>query len=61
MKAYGVQDDGTFKKFSHNKDIIRDLYYNVYSGDVPEMMHIFPTKEYVLLIANIEYGWINIR
>ena len=29
VKAYGVEDDGTFKKFSHKKDIARDLYYNV--------------------------------
>ena len=57
MKAYGVEDGGTFKKFSHKKDITQDLYYNVYCGDVAEMIHILPTKEYILLIVDIPYGF----
>ena len=61
VKAYGVEDDDTFKKFDHKKNFTRDLYNNVYCGDVAEIIHILPTKEYILLIADIAYGWINIR
>ena len=55
MKVYGVEDGDTFKKFSHQKDITRDLYCNVYYGDVGELIHIFPMKEYILLIVDIPY------
>ena len=55
MNAYGVEDGGTFKKFSHKMIITQDLYYNVYGGDGVEMIHIFPTKEYILLIVDILY------
>ena len=61
VKAYGVEDDDTFKKFDHKKNFTRDLYNNVYCGDVAEIIHILPTKEYILLIADIAYGWINIQ
>ena len=57
MKSYGVEDGDTFKKFSHKKDIARDLYCNVYCGDVAKMIHIFPMKEYRLLIVDILYGF----
>ena len=50
-------DDGTFKKFSHKKDITRELYYNVYCGDVAEMITLVPKKEYTLLVADIPYGF----
>ena len=50
-------DDGTFKKFSQKKDITRELYYNVYCGDVAEMIQKLPKKEYTLLIADIPYGF----
>ena len=40
MKAYGVEDDDTFKKFSHKKDFTRDIYNNVYCGDAAEIIHI---------------------
>ena len=50
-------DDGTFKKFSHKKDITLELYYNVYCGDVVEMITMVPKKEYTLLVADIPYGY----
>ena len=61
VKAYGVEDDDTFKKFDHKKNFTRDLYNNVYCGDVTEIIHILATKEYILLIVDITYGWINIQ
>ena len=57
VKAFNVDDDGTFKKFNHKKDITRELYYNVYCGDVAEMLQKLPKKEYTLLIADIPYGF----
>ena len=57
MKAFDMDDDGTFKKFRHKKDITRELYYNVYSCDVVEMIHMFPKEEYRLLIADIPHGF----
>ena len=57
MKAYDVEEDETFKKFSHKKDITRDLYYNVLYGDVAEMIQKVPKKDYTLLIADIPYGF----
>ena len=56
MKALDVDDDGTFKKFSHKKDITRELFYNVYCGDMVEMIQKLP-KEYTLLIEDIPYGF----
>ena len=56
MKAFNVDDDGTFKKFNHKKDITRELYYNVYCSDVAKMIQMLP-KEYTLLIADIPYGF----
>ena len=38
IKAFETEDDGTFKKFSHKKDITQDLYYNVICGDVIDMI-----------------------
>ena len=58
VKAYGVEDDDNFKKFGHKKDFTRDLYNNVYCGDVAEIIHILLTKEYILLIHGIAYSWI---
>ena len=55
VKAFNVDDDGTFKKFNHKKDITRELYYNVYCGDVAEMLQKLPKKEYTLLIVDILY------
>ena len=46
VRAFEVEDDDTFKKFSHKKDITRDLYYNVYCGDVDDMIQMLPKKEY---------------
>ena len=57
VKAYNVDDDGTFKKFSHKKDITHDLYYNVYCADVADMKEKLPRKDYTLLIAYIPYGF----
>ena len=57
MKAYEDQDDGTLKKFSHKKDITKDLFYNVFCGDVAEMSSKLPKKDYSLLIADIPYGF----
>ena len=57
MKAFDTDDDDTFKKFSHKKDITRELYYNVYCGDVAEMITLVPKKEYTLLVADIPYGF----
>ena len=57
IKAFETEDDGTFKKFSHKKDITQDLYYNVICGDVIEMIQKVPKKEYTLLIADILYGF----
>ena len=54
MKVFDQDDDGTFKKFSHKKDITRELYYNVYCGDVAEIIQMLP-KEYTLLIVDIPY------
>ena len=42
MKAFDTFDDDTFKKFSHKKDITREIYYNVYCGDVAEMIKMVP-------------------
>ena len=53
VKAHGAKDACTFKKFSHKKDIVWDLHYNVYCGDVVEMIDILPTKQYTLLIVDI--------
>ena len=54
-KAYDVEDEGTLKKFSHKKNITKDLYYNVFCGDVANMNLKLPKKDYSLLIANIPY------
>ena len=54
MKPYDVEDNGTSKKFNHKKDITRDLYYNVFCGDVADMNLKLP-KDYSLLIQNIPY------
>ena len=54
---YDTNDDGILKKFSYKKDITRDLYYNIYYGDVAKMVLKLPKKEYTLLIANIPYGF----
>ena len=65
MNAYGVEDGGTFKKFSHKKDITQDLYYNIYCGNVVEMIHIFCQQRntyYWLLTYHTDFvGLINIR
>ena len=57
MKEFDVDDNGTFKKFNHKKDITRDLYYNIYSSDVTDMIQKLPKKEYSLLIADIPYDF----
>ena len=57
VKAYETEEDGSFKKFSHKKDITQDLYYNVICGDVIEMIQKVPKKEYTLLIVDIPYGF----
>ena len=57
VRAFEVEDDGTFKKFSHKNDITRDLYYNVYCGDVADMIQKLPKKEYTLMVADIPYGF----
>ena len=57
VKAYEIEEDGSFKKFSHKKDITRDLYYNVICGDVVDMIQKVPKKEYTLMIADILYGF----
>ena len=57
VRSYDVKDDGTFKKFSHKKDITCELYYNVSCGDVADMNLSLPRKDYTLLIANIPYGF----
>ena len=57
MKSFDVDNDETFKKFSHKKDINLELYYNVYCDDVAEMIQKLPKKQYTLLIADIPYGF----
>ena len=57
IKAFETEDDGTFKNFSHKKDITQYLYYNVVCGDVIDMIQKVPKKEYTLLIADIPYGF----
>ena len=58
MKAFEDEDDGTLKKFSHKKDITKDLFYNVFCGDVAvEFSSKLPKKDYSLLIADIPYGF----
>ena len=57
VKVFDVDDNGTFKKFNHKKDIARYLYDNVYCGDVADMIQFLPKKEYTLLIAGIPYGF----
>ena len=42
-----MEDALTLKKFSHKKLITRELYYDVYYGDVAEMIQK-PPKEYTL-------------
>ena len=56
MKVFNVDNEGTFKKFSHKKDITRELYYSVYCSDVVEMIQKLPKKEYTLLIVDIPYS-----
>ena len=55
MNAYEVEEDGSFKKFNHKKHITRDCYYNVFCGDVFDIIQIVPKKEYTLMIGNIPY------
>mgnify|MGYP007130468248 CR=1 FL=1 len=50
-----VEDDDTFMKFSYKKNITQDLYYNIYCGDMAEMIQKLPKKEYTLLIDDIPY------
>ena len=50
-------DNGIFKKFSHKNDITRELYYNVYCGNVAEIIQMLPKKEYTLLVADIPYSF----
>jgi DNA modification methylase len=57
VKAFEDEDDGTLKKFSHKKDITKDLFYNVFCGDVTELSSKLPKKEYSLLVADIPYGF----
>jgi 23S rRNA G2445 N2-methylase RlmL len=57
VKAFEDEDDGTLKKFSHKKDITKDLFYNVFCGDVAELSSKLPKKEYTLLVADIPYGF----
>ena len=57
MKVCDVKDDGTPKKFNHKKDNTKDLYYNVFCGDVVDMNLKLPKKDYSLLIADIPYGF----
>ena len=57
MKAFDTNDDDTFNKFSHKKDITHKLYYNMYCGDVVDMIPVVPKKEYTLLVADIPYGF----
>ena len=57
IKAYNIEVDDTFKKFSHKKDITCDLYYNVFCGDVADMIQTLPKKEYTIMAANIPYGF----
>ena len=62
VKAYGVEDGGTFKKFSHKKDITQDLYYNIYCGNVVEMIHIFCQQRntyYWLLTYHTDFIWLD--
>ena len=56
VKAFDTDYDDTFKKFSHKKDITRELYYNVYCSDVAEMIQML-VKEYTFLVADIPYGF----
>ena len=49
-----MKDDGTLKKFSHKKDITKDLYYSILCGDVADMSSKLP-KDYSLLNAYIPY------
>ena len=54
-----MEDDGTFKKFSH-KDITQDLYYNVICDDAIEMIQKVPKKEYMLPLLQIyhmDFEW----
>ena len=60
VKAFDQDDDGTFKKFRHKKDITIALYHNVYCNDVAEIIQMLP-KEYTLLIANIPYSFCMVR
>ena len=57
VKAFNTDDDRTFKKFNHKKDITRELFYNVYCGDVAEIIQMLSKKEYTLLIVDIPYGF----
>ena len=57
VRAFEVEDDSTFKKFSRKKDITGDLYYNVDCGDVVDMIQKLPKKEYTLIVADIPCGF----
>ena len=57
MKGYEDEDDGTLKKFSHKKDITKDLFYNVFCEDMAELSSKLPKKDYSLLTVDIPYGF----
>ena len=57
-----MEEDGSFKKFSHKKDITKDLYYNVICGDVVEMIQKVPMKKYMhywLQIFLMDFEWLD--
>ena len=61
---YDVEDDGTFKKFRHKKDITRDLYYNVFCGDVADMVQKVPKRKSIrswLQTYHMDFVWLDHR
>ena len=48
---------GVLKSFSHPAISLHSLSYVVFFDDVADMSRVLPKEEYILLIANIPYGF----
>ena len=52
-----LEDSEIVKSFFHRFDPYRQLHYNVFNGKVGNMLSILPKRHYMLLIADIPYGF----
>ena len=49
------EDSATVKRFLHRAGPFKQLHYNVFHGDVANMLNILPKGHYTLLEADIPY------